>query len=47
MSKSVSPCSCADGKSGMLGERFLLRIANTFTVLPAICGIAVGGLGHW
>src|SRR3954469_16619446 len=23
MSKSFNPCSCADGNSGMLGERFL------------------------
>ena len=32
---------------GMLGERFLLKIASAFTVLPAICGMAVGALGHW
>jgi hypothetical protein len=28
MSKLVSPCSSADGKSGMLDERCLLRIAS-------------------
>ena len=33
MSKPVSPCSCADGRSGMLDERFLLRIAIALTVL--------------
>ena len=47
MSKSVRPCSCADGRSGRLGDRFLLRIAIAFTDLPVICGIAVGALGHW
>src|SRR5262245_51604072 len=44
MSKSVSPCSCADARSGRLGDRFLLSIASVFTELPAICGIAVGAL---
>ena len=31
----------------MLGERCLLKIANAFTAMPAICGMAVGALGHW
>ena len=46
MSKPVKPCSCADGRSGRAGERFLLRIAIAFTELPTICGMAVGALGH-
>jgi hypothetical protein len=32
MSKSVSPCSCAHAKPGILGERFFLRSAIAFTV---------------
>src|SRR3954451_24511039 len=31
ISKSVSPCSWADGKSGKAGDRFLLRMASAFT----------------
>src|SRR5262249_16356053 len=37
-SKLVSPCSCAEGKSGRCDDRVLLRIAIGFTVLAAICG---------
>src|SRR5258708_2370341 len=46
MSKSVRPCSSADGRSGKLAERFLLRIASVLMVLLAYCGITVGALGH-
>src|SRR5262245_52675752 len=31
VSKSAKPCSCADGTSGILGERLLLKIASAFT----------------
>src|SRR5437588_1082419 len=37
-SKLVSPCSCAEGRSGRFDDRVLLRIAIGLTVLPAICG---------
>src|ERR1041385_5152019 len=46
MSKPVRPCSCADGRSGRVGERCLLRIAKVLMVLLAYCGITVGALGH-
>src|SRR5262249_18173900 len=43
-SKLVSPCSCAEGRSGRFDDRVLLRIAIGLTVLPAICGSARGRL---
>src|SRR5258707_4390069 len=46
MSKPVRPCSCADGRSGKLAERFLLRIASVLILLLAYCGITVVALGH-
>src|SRR6516162_2852530 len=45
-SKSVSPCSCAVGKSGISGERLRDSVATAFICLPTISGAAPPMLRH-